>query len=326
MTDEPNLQGLEPTAVFDTFWLFATERQNIFYRKLQEDFPYPYTNDPILLKYRFTNVYRASDRVSQYLLKNVIYNARWSKEDTIFRIILFKIFNKIETWETICSHLAEPTTNNFSFSEADLLLEDQLKFGTKIYSSAYMMPSGSSIFGYKRKHRNHLNLLENILNNGVLYEIIKSTSLENLYQVLRSQPLIGNFLAFQYAIDINYSEVVDFSEMDYVVAGPGALSGIYKCFNNAKKYSPELIIRLVADSQDHQFKKRGLKFQNLWGRKLQLIDIQNLFCEVDKYSRVRHPEILGKGGRTRIKRLYTFNNNPIDYFYPPKWNLEVNSF
>lgn len=41
---------------------------------------------------------------------------------------------------------------------------------------------------------------------------------------------MGKFLAFQYAIDINYSELCDFSEMDYVVAGPGAHSGISKIF------------------------------------------------------------------------------------------------
>ena len=34
---------------------------------------FPWTEDPIIAQYRFTNVYRASDRVSQYLIQNVIY-------------------------------------------------------------------------------------------------------------------------------------------------------------------------------------------------------------------------------------------------------------
>ena len=48
----------------------------------------------------------------------------------------------------------------------------------------------------------------------------------------------------------------------------------------------------------------GLEFRSLWGRRLQLIDCQNLFCEVDKYARVRHPEVVGVSGRTRIKQKY----------------------
>lgn len=58
--------------VFDTYWKFAVERQAIFFRRLEGNNP-PWTNDPIFLKHKFTNAYRASDRVSQYLIKNVIY-------------------------------------------------------------------------------------------------------------------------------------------------------------------------------------------------------------------------------------------------------------
>jgi hypothetical protein len=61
-----------PTEVFDTCWRFAAERQMIFFRRL-EGAAFPWTQDPILQRYKFTNAYRASDRVSQYLIKQVIY-------------------------------------------------------------------------------------------------------------------------------------------------------------------------------------------------------------------------------------------------------------
>ena len=50
-----------PTVVYDTFWHFAAERQNVFFRKLKGT-KFPWTEDPIIAQYRFTNVYRASDR------------------------------------------------------------------------------------------------------------------------------------------------------------------------------------------------------------------------------------------------------------------------
>mgnify|MGYP006863357740 CR=1 FL=1 len=88
-------EGLKKTKVYDTYWKFACERQNIFMRKLMGEKD-NLTEDIILREYKFTNTYRASDRVSQYLIKNVIYQRGYTEEDTIFRILLFKIFNKID--------------------------------------------------------------------------------------------------------------------------------------------------------------------------------------------------------------------------------------
>ena len=77
----------------------------------------------------------------------------------------------------------------------------------------------------------------------------------------------------------------------------------------------------MADIQDSEFARLGLNFQSLWGRKLQLIDCQNLFCEVDKYSRMKHPDISGISGRTRIKQKYSGKGTHVDYWYPPKWGI-----
>ncbi|WP_243147218.1 nucleotide kinase domain-containing protein [Scytonema sp. UIC 10036] len=57
--------------IFDTYWRFATLRQEVFFNKINNA-PQPWTNDSIIRSYKFCNAYRASDRVSQYLIKNVI--------------------------------------------------------------------------------------------------------------------------------------------------------------------------------------------------------------------------------------------------------------
>ena len=56
--------------VYDLYWYFACERQNIFWKKLNGE-EAPWTDDKILKTYKFCNSYRVNDRVSQYLLKNV---------------------------------------------------------------------------------------------------------------------------------------------------------------------------------------------------------------------------------------------------------------
>jgi alpha-glutamyl/putrescinyl thymine pyrophosphorylase clade 1 len=68
----------------------------------------------------------------------------------------------------------------------------------------------------------------------------------------------------------------------------------------------------------------GLTFTGLFGRPLQLIDCQNLFCEVDKYARVVHPGIAGYSGRTRIKQKFRAVTDPVPAWFPPKWGIAAN--
>lgn len=310
------------TEVYKTYWKFAVERQNIFFNRINREVHW--TNDKILAKHKFTNAYRASDRVSQYLIKNVIYNYSREPIEVLFRILLFKTFNRIETWELLINRLGSISYREYSFEDYDEVLTTLMNNGVSIYSGAYIMTSGRSRFGYSKKHRNHLKLIEYMFNDGFAEKVSNSTSLENLFCLLKQYPTIGNFLAYQYAIDINYSEVVNFDEMDFVFPGPGAYDGIRKCFKDLGDYDEVEIIKYVTERQNLEFDKYNLNFKNLWSRPLQLIDCQNLFCEVDKYARVAHPNVLGISGRSRIKQIFKPKNKEIDYWYPPKWNINDN--
>jgi hypothetical protein len=312
--------GVVPTKVFDTYWRFAAERQAIFFRRLEGTAP-PWTADPILREYRFTNAYRASDRVSQYLIRRVIYAGSQEPEDLFFRILLFKLFNRIETWQLLERQTAGISLKGYEFSRYDRVLDDAMRSGEPIYSAAYIMPSGHPT-DEARKHRMHLRLLERMISDGVPNQLRRCSSMAQGFDILRSYPTIGDFLAYQFITDINYSTLTDFSEMEFVVPGPGAKDGIRKCFQSAGTLSPDGIVRMMAEIQEEQFGRLGLTFRCLWGRRLQLVDCQNLFCEVDKYSRQAHPDIRGLTGRTRIKQHYRLNTEPITYWYPPKWKLD----
>lgn len=316
-------KDLKPTPVYDTYWEFAVKRQNVFFARINGE-DAPWTEDDIIQKYKFTNAYRASDRVSQFLIKNVIYEKDFSPEDLCFRILFFKLFNKVETWKYMENCLGEIAYSSYSFDKYNKLLLERISDCEKIYSAAYIMPSGKSCFGHERKHQNHLRLLEYMMNSEITKKVAHAKSLQELYISLLDYPTLGPFLAFQFAIDINYSELCDFNEMSYVVAGPGAKNGIMKCFSDLGGYSYEDIIRYVAEHQEEEFHKRDLNFKSLYGRNLQLIDCQNLFCETDKYARVAHPDICGADNRKKIKQKYVDHNyDKLDYFYPPKWGINT---
>jgi thymidylate kinase len=307
------------SGVYDTYWRFAAERQEIFFRRVQHA-PPPWTDDPVLLKFKFTNAYRASDRVSQFLIRNVIYLGSQKPEELFFRIILFKLFNKIETWSLLERELGPLGTYSFDLEAYDRILSRAMSERTTIYSGAYIMPSGGRN-GETKKHRNHLKLLKTMLADNVPDRVGEMKKMQDVFELLRSYPMIGDFLAYQYATDLNYSPLTDFGEMEFVIPGPGAKDGIRKCFKDLGGLKETEIIRMVAEKQEHEFEQRGLDFKDLWERPLQLIDCQNLFCELDKYARYVHPDVSGISGRHRIKQKFRSTADDIDYWYPPKWHI-----
>ncbi len=307
--------------VYDLYWYFACERQNIFWKKLNGEKP-PWTNDEILQEYKFCNSYRVNDRVSQYLLRNVIYNGKkYSNDDIIFRIILFKLFNKESTWELLLNNFGDVTLKTFSMKKHSKVLEDAISNGVKIYNDAYISCANKA-FGYDRKHDNHLALLNKMfIEDKMQHKILKCKTMQEAFNIIKSYPLIGNFMAYQLVTDINYSDVVNWREDEFTIAGPGSLRGIKKCFIDKGKMTNEDIIKYMYENQDKEFKRFNLDFKRIGNRPLQLIDCQNIFCELDKYLRQKMPNL--KSNRTKIKKKYKPKESKIQYVYPPKWNINL---
>lgn len=309
---------LTPTPVFDTYWRFAALRQAVYQARVAGAAG-PWTDDPVLRKHRFTNCYRAADRVSQFLIRRVSYCGSQDPTEVVFRTLLFKMFNKVSTWQLLNRAFGQPSWVGFDTAAYDEVLTRAHHAGDKLYSAAYVIPPPR--LGAERKHSNHLRLLHRMMSDDITGRVRDARSLRGVFQVLRGYPAMGDFLAYQFAIDLNYSAVLDFDEMDYVVAGPGARDGIRKCFGPAADGLEPEVIRYMAEYQDEHFDRLGLRFDGLWGRPLQLIDCQNLFCEVDKYARVVHPDISGHSGRSRIKQHFAPVADTVDAWFPPKWQL-----
>jgi len=314
---------MKTTEVFETYWRFAAERQRVYFRRMSDPFG-PWTRDPILRDYRFTNAYRAADRVSQYLIRNVQYNSNHSSDpnEIFFRTLLFKIFNRIETWEMLERRLGCISFASTSIESIRNCLDEIMDAGCRIYSPAYIMPAPA--MGMVRKHANHLLLLKRMMDDRLPDRIRQAPDLQSVYEMLLAYPGLGPFLAFQYTIDLNYSTLTSHAEDGYVVAGPGALDGISKCFADTGGKSASQVIYWMYENQESVFADLEINFQSLFGRRLQPIDCQNLFCEISKYARVAHPDVKGLSGRTRIKQSYRpYPSKFPAPFFPPKWGLSV---
>jgi hypothetical protein len=327
---ETFLDTIQPTVVFESYWRYAVERQQIYLKRLKGARP-PWTTDSTLRDHRFTNVFRAADRVSQFCVKNVIYQPvngvvkRDGAEEVVFRILLFKLFNSIPAWTTLERALREPVSwKSFDAKIYGEILGKAKDQGIKIWNAAYMQKpqTGSDLVG---KHNNYLNLLERMMRSGITAKLQSADSYEQAYNVLRAfPPAIGDFTAMQLLTDINYSTVINFDEDDFIVPGPGCLRGIQKCFDLPSVSVPEAqeLINHIVEEQDGFFAYYKHKPVTLFGLKLHAIDVQNLFCETDKYARAAHPEFKLKDGE-RIKQTFKQAGPFPPTFFPPKWNLVV---
>ena len=314
----PHVEPQRRPGVYDAYWRFAAERHSIFLRRL-DGASSPWTDDPILREFKFCNVYRASDRVSQFLIRNVAYGefaSQLSADDVFLRIVLFRLFSKESTWDLLETATGGIQRSTFDVDRLGELLEQAKRRGP-IYTSAFILapdPRGRS------KHRSHLAIVDSMFRDGTLpAALARANSLGEVYEALLAWPMIGPFLAYQIAIDLNYSEHLNFNEDEFTVPGPGALRGLRKVFSDFGGRTPAQLVHLMVENQESEFERLGLMFDGLFGRRLHAIDCQGLFCEVDKYSRAAFPEL--KSERVRIKHRFGPSPLPLPLFYPPKWGI-----
>src|ERR1700716_1529899 len=92
--------------VYELYWAFASRRQAAFEARLAGK-AWPWTGDPILQTFKFCNVFRAADRVSQFMIRHVAYgqDLESTARDRIFQIVAFRTFSKIETWRGVTGGL-----------------------------------------------------------------------------------------------------------------------------------------------------------------------------------------------------------------------------
>lgn len=306
--------------VHEAYWHLAVERQRVLERRLAGEAP-PWTDDEIITRYRFTNPWRASDRVSQFLISEVIYRdaERLPPEDQLARIVLFRLFSRPATWAGIEEALGPVRARTLFDSRLPAVLE-RLRAQGPLYTGAFILCANRA-YGHPRKHLNHVALVQDMLRRGGLSRAVaRARGLRDVYLALKEYPLVGPFMGYQLAIDVNYSELTAFSEDEFTVPGPGAERGIRKVFPHATRREMPGIIQRMVEEQESRCRTLGLLPPRLLGRRrLHAIDCQNLFCELDKYARVRFPELLS--ARRQIKAVFKPSPEPLRMFLPPKWGL-----
>lgn len=319
------------TPLPEAFWAFASHRMTRFWHKL--DPRSPVAEDDILEKTSFTNCYRVLDRTTQYLIQEVQAIGPQTPEDIYFRTLLFKIFNLPLTWEYLRSKGLGLAAEDFDYRQVTAWVSEK---PDKVFSSSYLISPGYPPPGYPewptskgRKAAAYMQTLDFMLRERYPERLqALAPNWTEAMKLMNKTMNMGGFLSYQYLTDLGYTEAYDYPEDTYTFAGPQAREGIYQTYGR-KNFVTQIARNY--EVQNAEFKQWGLDFRGIPGRPLQMIDIQNLFCEFTKYAKLTgmmtENFLYGSGrgeGSSKNKRFryYRPNLTPMPIVLPAKWGLE----
>lgn len=307
---------LEPSKVL-SYFQFLYERQKIWFYKEQLKIEAPWTDDEVLHKYSFCNVYRKLDKGTKYLIDYVINDKHLSNTDKIFNIIFYRLFNVHGIFHHTNTLVAEDFNPRNLIAKLDAMRDK----GIKIYNPAYLVQChGINKNEPNEKHIQHAYLLADIAKSLTCKTIDRTAMFKNarspeaVMNYLTSYKFIGRFLAYEIYCDLSYGnyELIDHSDEDYVAIGPGAIWGLQLMAKVGIEITDATAVKLSYELRDKQielFKKADLyfMFEDVLPEEigfLHLRDIEHSLCEYRKYMRLSCGD-----GR---KRFYAHKGNTDD--------------
>ena len=262
----------------ELFTNYINERESI--RKAKESgMPFPWTNDPILRDYRFTNVRRTDDTVSKWYIENIAQNPELNIEEKVINAILFRCWNKPETSVIFQQPIMDFTRENITaIDEQATRTLDLLGDDYKQYGSAYFQSGLKGAWKREGHSANRmLDLLSELLKSYDVEAIIEAPTPLVAFEIIKGIKGIGDFLAYQIWVDLTYIPEFDQSEDSFTVAGPGCRLGIDLLVEDRDGMTHEELIFHLRDNQ-HAL-DLDIDFQ------LTVMDIENCFCEFSKYTK-----------------------------------------
>jgi len=276
----------------DGYFAFLRERYKILLRRRAGE-PAPWTEDPVLQAWRFCNVRREDDKVTEWFREN-IRDPLKDHPSVFFATIAFRWFNTIETGEAIRPWLLGPWNRR----EVERVLEDRLKDGKKLFTGAFMINSAPG----KSKYIDVLDNLDWVRENlSHLSGLLDGTKSE-MFDFVKQVPRLGNFAAYQIVVDLQYTYLLRHAPdlNTFTVAGPGCAKGIGLCFSDdparygyGAKKDQETMLALMKEALSESRKPE--QWPKGWPA-FYLSDIENGFCEYAKWR-------TGHTG-ARLKRKY----------------------
>lgn len=332
----PNADLKISKTYMDNFWYFLVERMNIWYKRVVLGEPAPWTDDPILQQFKFTNVIRDLDRLSVYERKNILSKVdeipnfksdylkdRWIKS-VLLNIMIFRLWVKIDTYEVSgFVNLADFNwQDKWKVARAKLL--ERREQGISNFTAAYyvnnLRRANRDPATKNNKTQNAICMIEDWMDRiDYIYEnaIVKAKNMKEQMDFFKKLPCVGDFTAYEFACSIAeigryfQNPLVSWTQDDNASLGPGAQRGVNWIFRDKggmNDYQCTLYLRSI---WKHELQERGTydrfisQLPKEMNDEIDLRVIEQTLCETQKYN-----------------KALTQTGRPKEAFFPKTQNVE----
>lgn len=262
-----------------SFVQFVAERYNIYKRRYLLNEPPPWTTDQTLATYKFTNVFREDDRVTQWIHRNWL-QPHAKDVDAWFPMLIARHVN----WPDSLEELEYP--DPWRPKKFVDVMRKREKRGDQLFSGAYMInqsiPGGKGLAKYEY-------LAEFIFSPAWedrvhLRPKPGEDTLRTFCDRLSARQGLGTFMAGQVVADVKWATLQEAEDWaTFAVPGPGSKRGLnIVCgrdpeapWREAEWYSALVALMLSTNK----------KLARTLPRKLDAQNVQNCLCEFSKYIR-----------------------------------------
>jgi hypothetical protein len=268
------------------FFGTAKERYRIMLNKwLQSGGPTArsFTNDPIFQEFRFCNVFREDDKVTQWFRENIREFMR-TPVDHLRAAVVFRWFNLPATGELLKPWLMGKAT----MDQAEEAIAQQQRDGKTILNAAYMIKSPPGL----TKTAGIFSCIRIIPFDHIAASIMEENTLEHAVNILCTTPYLGPFMAYQSVCDLRFTPVLENAvDKDYWTSpGPGSARGIGRIFfDDPKTYNYNSERDRIQIMERMRYLLELSRMPDMWPQdfpRWELSTVQHWCCEYDKYMRV----------------------------------------
>jgi hypothetical protein len=203
------------------FFAFLRERYAILLRRRAGE-SWPWTEDPVLRAWRFTNVRREGDRTT-IAFRETVRDPLRDDPHVLLATIAWRWFNLIETGEVLRPFLM--SREAWNRPQVEWILRGRQERGLPIFTGAFMVNS--------EQHRPKLPAILDYIDWCYAHldpeEVRRECrTKEAMFHRIKAIPRQGEFSAYQVVVDLQYTLYLeDAPDLDtFTVAGPGCARGL----------------------------------------------------------------------------------------------------
>jgi 5-hmdU DNA kinase, helical domain len=278
----------------EPFWSWITERHRIYLKKSAGD-PPPWTEDKIMQRYRFCNVFRELDKVTVWLREN--WREPYAASEHLW--IAMCLARQIN-WPETLAEIGFPE-HGHDAGHVRRALEARRARGEKLYTGAYMISAPAGVYAGMNKPEYTADVVVGLVWQAraeflAMFAEGRQPTMQAVHAWLRQFRGWGDFMAYEVVTDLRHTRyLANAPDINtWAVAGPGAIRGLHRL--HGRDYTKRLSQQQACEEMRELLELSKSSLPDFIPP-LELREIEHSLCETDKWLRVA-------AGQGRLRSKY----------------------